>query len=181
MKRSILILFLLFTSVCGSVMMAQSPAYRGFIDTGYSFGIGARSASKWVLSTAHGAEFIPGKLFVGGGVGLGISTESNHEVYNMPVFANARYTFSDLKVAPFIDMKAGYGFLWDKNHPGGNEGGFYFAPTAGISLPVGGDVRVNFGVTYTLQRACYTTKDHGNTHRHTCDDGGFGLLMGVEF
>lgn len=178
---SIFISFILgMISVCN--LQAQDSIYRGYIDTGYSFGAGDRSTPQWLLQTVHGVDFIPEHLFVGGGVGVGIAVESGEEAYSLPIFADARYTIGSHKVRPFVDMRAGYSLIWNSKHPGGNEGGFYFAPSVGVTVPVASGIAINAGLGYTVARAHYKKGDSpSNSQKFDYNAGGVNLMVGVTF
>ena len=183
MKSSNLGMVLLFMAMmmyyCS--LQAQGIEYRGYIDTGYSFGAGDRSKPQWLLQTVHGMDFIPGHLFVGGGVGVGIAVESGEKAYSLPVFADVRYTLGDSKVRPYADIRTGYSFIWDSKHPGGNEGGFYFAPSVGVMVPVSSGVAINAGLCYMLSRAHYSYGHGINRENTDYNAGGMGLMVGVTF
>ena len=180
MKKVLLILGFMLCWVCGS---AQAPAYKGNIETGYSFGVGDHSVAQWLLQTVHGVDFIPDRLFVGGGIGLGISVESDVEAYTFPIFVDARYKFGQKRVRPYADMRAGYSFVWNDHHPGGNEGGFYFAPSVGVAFKVSSALECNVGLGYTVQRAHYEFRSdpHYNPTRINYNAGGLNLTVGLSF
>lgn len=147
----------IIVSLITSISVAQS-SYRGFVNTAYSFGSGEYGFNQWHINTVHGVVLFHNRLFIGGGIGLGISTESDRlKTYSLPVFADVRYTLSNLKVKPYIDMKIGYSELFDEEHDGGgdNSGGLYIFPSAGVSLPVARKTSIHVGVGYTYNRAKY--------------------------
>ena len=101
MKKSFIIIILLFIT---SVSFAQVN-YRGFVDTGYTFGVGEYGFNQWNINTIHGVEVFHSSLFLGGGIGVGISTENDRiKTYSIPVFADVRYTVSGLKFKPYLDI-----------------------------------------------------------------------------
>lgn len=181
-------LFLLIILCITSVSSAQSN-YRGFINSGYSFGVGEYGFDQWNINTVHGVEFLHNSLFIGGGVGFGVSTENHRlKTYSIPVFADVRYTVGNLKVKPYIDMKAGYSELIDEEHDGGgyNSGGFYFSSSIGVSLPVVRKTSVHIGLGYTYNRAIYEFSyipGDGKTgsENKTFNAGGITLSVGVSF
>jgi hypothetical protein len=67
---------LILVSFITTISVAQSR-YRGFVNTGYSFGSGEYGFSQWHINTIHGVDLFHNNLFIGGGIGLGISTESD--------------------------------------------------------------------------------------------------------
>ena len=89
--------------------------YRGFIDAGYSIGVGDYEFGRFEVNTSHGYQINP-YLFLG--VGAGLHFMSSYETKDMnipldvrdsqvdiPVFANIRCNFSKKKVSPFVDPK----------------------------------------------------------------------------
>ncbi len=181
MKHCIIASLLVLVTFFG--LSAQRPAYRGYYDTGFTFGGGGKAIPQWHFRTTQGVDFIDGQLFAGLGAGVGISTNSDeHTAVSVPVYANARYTFGHARLRPFADLKGGYAMLWNKNrNTGHNQGGFYFSPSAGVSLVVGSGCEVNFGVGYTLIRAHYESGMGLNKVSEKYNPGGITLHAGVSF
>ena len=179
---------LILVSFITTISVAQSR-YRGFVNTGYSFGSGEYGFSQWHINTVHGVDLFHNNLFIGGGIGLGISTESDIlKTYSLPVFADVRYTLCNLKVRPYIDMKIGYSELFEEKHDGGGykSGGFYISPSAGISLPVTKNTSTHVGIGYTYNQAKYEfsyipeTGSMGRNNKRF-NAGGLTLSVGVSF
>ncbi|MEY8588389.1 hypothetical protein [Phocaeicola sartorii] len=124
MKRiTILLTVSLFTILCS----AQS--YKGFIEAGKTFFVedtktpyGKYENSELHttdLMTTHGLQF--NQLFVGMGAGVRLGDC----FFGLPIYANARYSFTSKKVSPFADAKVGYAFCDAK--------GFYAYPSVGVN------------------------------------------------
>ncbi len=185
MKKSFILIILLFIT---SVSFAQIN-YRGSVNTGYTFGVGEYGFNQWNINTIHGVEVLHSSLFLGGGIGVGISTESDRlKTYSIPVFADVRYTVSSLKFKPYLDMKIGYSELIDEEHDGGgyNSGGLYLSPSIGVSLPLAGKTFIHIGLGYTYNKAIYEfsyipgTGKNGSENK-TFNAGGLTLSVGVSF
>lgn len=152
--------------------MAAEPEYRGFADFGYSFGTGMYGFPQLMINTTHGLDLVPGQFFVGAGTGVGIAAErQTHTAVSVPVYADARYTFTRPKVKPTVDLKAGYGFVFKES---GYRGGLYFAPTAGVSFGLASRSELHVGLGYVIQNARCNSND-------TFNAGGFLLTAGVSF
>ncbi|MCM1483587.1 MAG: hypothetical protein NC043_04565 [Muribaculaceae bacterium] len=140
---------------------AQSPVhYEGRIETGYQLGTADRhKMDEWIISTTHGVSLFADRLFLGGGIGFGITTnQGNFTYHNIPIYADIRYTLSSLKVQPYVDVKIGTAKLNDGGLIGGGYDGdfkFYIAPTAGIIIPLNRLFSPNAAVGYTYQNAYY--------------------------
>lgn len=179
---------LILVSFITTISVAQSR-YRGFVNTGYSFGSGEYGFSQWHINTVHGVDLFHNNLFIGGGIGLGISTESDIlRTYSLPVFADVRYTLCNLKVRPYIDMKIGYSELFDEEHDGGgdNSGSLYISPSVGVSLPVTKKTSIHVGIGYTYNQAKYEFSyipGTGSMGRNNTrfNAGGLTLSVGVSF
>lgn len=83
------------------------------------------------VSTSHGYSFGNG-LYVGGGIGLYINPVDKGGYstrYQIPVFAEIKYSFLDRTVSPFLDLKAG-GF-YDYTLGGT---GYVIRPSIGVDI-----------------------------------------------
>lgn len=136
MKRKIIAVmaFLLVFLAGNSSVYAQSHrsvmydrGYRADVQVGtiwYDSVIGT-------VSTSHGYSFGNG-LYVGGGIGLYINPVDKGGYstrYQIPVFAEIRYSFLDRTVSPFVDLKAG-GF-YDYTLGGA---GYSVRPSIGVDI-----------------------------------------------
>ncbi len=120
-----------------------SDGYRGFVDLGYSVGVGTYGTGRVEFATSHGYQF-GGHLYAG--VGTGINYYNEADVFSVPVFAHLRCDLTKKAVSPYLDVKLGYS-LFDVQ-------GFYFNPSIGcrFALSRGG---INVGLGYSLQMADY--------------------------
>lgn len=178
MRKIIALLSLLL--MFGSYISAQSPRYKAFVNTGYAFSNGERTFDQWMINTAHGVEICPDHLFIGGGVGFGVSTESSNPTsYSLPVFADVRYSIGEWKVRPFIDIKAGYGFLWNDEY--NLYGGFYFHPNTGICIPLSYRNDLSLGIAYTLHNAYYRKQSNSKRQDINIKAGGVAIMLGISF
>lgn len=112
----LLVSVLLFSFNC-SAQSISSGNYKGYVDAGYSIGIGDYEFGRVEINTSHGYQFNP-YFFLGAGVGLhfmpsyetsgmDIPLDVRDSKVDIPVFANIRSHFSKGKFAPFADLKGG--------------------------------------------------------------------------
>lgn len=106
-------------------------------------------------------DFDEGSFFAGGTLSLGLRATQNifvgagsgcyylmkPDLIYVPVFGNARFYFASSNVSPFIDLKAGYSFVPNRDEI---DGGLFISPTLGYSFN-----HFEIGFTYTMQK----TKD----------------------
>ena len=144
------------------------PHYKGFVDLGYTFGVGlGNGVDRIDLFTSHGVQLFP-QLYVGAGAGLnyvycpGYSEAGNGFV--VPLFANVRTDILDSWITPFIDLKIGYSIV-DAN-------GFFLSPTIGCRIK-----RYNIGVGYVMQRD--TIEDFYD--KYSVNVGGISIKIGINF
>ncbi len=138
--------------------------YRGFIDLGYSVGVGDWGEGRIEFSTSHGYQIIP-YLFVGLGVGVEYYHES--EVWEIPIFVHLRGSLPCHSIVqPFIDWKIGY-TVYDAD-------GFYMCPSVGCRFAVSDMCGLSLSLGYTMQKF-----DYGWFGRKDC--GGFTIKVGFDF
>ncbi len=136
--------------------------YRGFVDLGYSVGVGDYGESRVELTTSHGYQIIP-YLFVGLGVGVQYYHES--ELWEIPIYVHLRGSLPCHAVCqPFIDWKIGY-TVYDAD-------GFYMCPSVGCRFAVSDMCGLSLSLGYTYQSFEYW-------RRHNC--GGFTIKVGLDF
>ncbi len=138
--------------------------------------------------------------------GLGIGVELSKESY-MPVFADFRYFFKDLRPIPFISIQAGYSIplggsyaqtmyaIDDRrmspliypgpgpypnytNDPVTASGGFLINPAVGLQTPLTENLVFNFSLGYARMRHSYDTKDN---YRLDVDYNRLSLKIGLLF
>lgn len=128
--------------------------YRGFVDGGYTIGVGDYKFGRFEINTSHGYQINP-FLFIGGGFGLhfmpkyntdgmDIPLDQRESKVDIPIFANLRANFSKGKITPFIDGKAGTYVT--------NNGGLYLNISAGCRFAVNKKQAVNVSVGYTTEK-----------------------------
>lgn len=173
-------------------MHADRPTYLGIIETGYSVGYDESSLNLWAVNTAHGIKMLNNHIFIGAGIGFGISTDAYHlKTYILPLFANIRYTLPLKNFAPYIDIKTGYAELTEETHDGGGDihGGYYLAPSIGISKNISNRASIYIGVGYSLIQASYRgslAESHGPSYTdesyvNKFNAGGFNMAIGFTF
>lgn len=154
MKKLLISLVVLFIS---QVMMAQNTSegcYRGFVDGGYTIGIGDYEFGRFEINTSHGFQINP-FFYIGGGLGLHfmpeyktkgmeIPLDRRESKVDIPVFANLRANLSKGKITPFIDGKAGTYVT--------NNGGLYLNFSAGCRIAMNEKQAVNVSVGYTTEK-----------------------------
>ena len=154
MKKYLLILTVLLAS---QVLYAQNKAggsYRGFVDGGYTIGIGDYDFGRFEINTSHGYQINP-FFYVGGGLGLhfmpeyktkgmDIPLDQREGKVDIPLFANLRANVSKGKIVPFIDGKAGTYVT--------NNGGLYLNLSAGCRIAINEKQAVNILVGYTTEK-----------------------------
>ncbi len=142
--------------------------YRGFLDAGYTTGVGRNGCSSLEISTTQGFKY--GSWFfmgVGAGVNIVFAGQGDQPDYDfaprswgngynpnyktrdtgvvIPLYSDFRFNIGgEQNTSFFIDMRLGAAFLVGKNYlltPDGvldNSEGFYFRPTLGVRIPVNG-------------------------------------------
>lgn len=150
MKRIAIFFFLIALSWC---VHAQQVGYKGFVEAHYSFGFSEYATNQFVATTSHGVKLLDSRLFLGGGVGFGVSTGIDQiKVFNLPLFADFRYFFTTGKVRPFVASKMGFAYLFDENHDGGSyhDGDFFVLPSIGAAFPLlkCSELTVDLGYAY---------------------------------
>ena len=129
--------------------------YRGFVDLGYTIGVGAVLNSDRVeLTTTHGVQIFP-ELFVGAGAGINFYHSSDGAIA-LPFFVDVRTDILRSNITPFVDLKVGYSF--------GNVCGLFVTPSVGCKVN-----RLDFSLGYVSQRY------------HGFNLGGLSLKFGVHF
>ncbi len=152
--------------------------YSGFVEMGFSGGVGEIHANQFEVLTTHGLQ-VNSNLFVGLGSGLqfqfndvldstkfsGVSGDVSKTGVNIPLYVDFRvcpvYRRMSMPIQPFFDMKVGASFnVTGKRmviHSGciDRNTNFYMSPSVGFRVPVGYKTAVNVGVTYNLTTQRY--------------------------
>ena len=163
--------------------------YKGFIEAGYSAGVGNYRANQLDVLTTHGVAIGDGFVGVGTGVNVlfpkeeGVGTNwsmgdygngyrpqgANYRSENavfIPLYLDLKYNFSGSSVSPFVDLKLGGTFLVNDNAVClgngwiDNRTSVYCSPSVGVRIPIGGSAAFNMAVTYTLISQKYYYYDY---------------------
>jgi len=117
--------------------------YRGFVEVGYTIGVGDHEIDRMAVSTSHGYQFNP-HLFVGGGISYNYF--KHPEAWSLPIFANVRGILLDHKISPYADLKVGYSVSGDIK-------GFYMNPSIGCRFSFSDRFALLSSVGYEMQYA----------------------------
>lgn len=166
-------------------------SYRGFVDAGYSAGIGDYKLGRFEINTSHGYQFNP-YFFLG--VGMGFHFMSAYETNGMeivldkrdnkvdvPIFANVRCNFSKKRISPFVDLKSG-AFVT-------NGGGLYVNASVGCRISLNKKQALSFAVGYASEKLEFETFDSFIDHTSLdytrsatkCTTESISIKLGFEF
>ena len=159
---------------------SSSGCYRGFIDAGYSIGVGDYEFGRFEVNTSHGYQFNP-YFFLGAGAGLHFMSSYETKDMDIPVFANIRCNFSKKKVSPFVDVKGGTYVT--------NNGGLYVNASAGCRFAINEKQAVSLAVGYASEKLEFESFDRftSNTSMNytrsprKLDTEAITLKLGFEF
>lgn len=158
--RKILLLAALFSAVLGANAQNTSRnCYRGYVDAGYSIGVGDYDFGRFEINTSHGYQFNP-HFFLGAGVGLhfmpsyktkgmDIPLDVRESKVDIPVFANLRCNFTEKKVAPFVDLKGG-SYM-------NNNGGLYANVSVGCRIALNEKQAISLSAGYATEKLEFET------------------------
>lgn len=160
MKRFLMMIVVVCTML--SVANAQNVSgncYRGFVDTGYTFGLGDYKFGRIEVNTSHGFQINP-YVFVGAGAGfhfmssyetpnMDIPLDKRDSKVDVPIFANIRANLSKGKITPFADLKGGM-FVT-------NSGGLYVSGSVGCRIATNTKQAVNISVGFSLEKLEFQT------------------------
>ena len=190
-KRILSLAALLSIVLVANAQNTLKNCYRGFVDAGYSIGIGDYEFGRFELNTTHGYQVNPYFFF---GAGLGLHFMSEYETAGMdialdyreskvdiPVFANVRCNFSKGKVSPYIDVKGGT-FVT-------NNGGLYASVSAGCRISINDKQAIKVSVGYTSEKLEFETFDRFTSNSsmdytregRKCATESITLKLGFEF
>ena len=150
----------------------SQQGYKGFLDFGYTVGVGDFEEDRIEFSTSHGYQFNP-HFYAGIGVGLSYFTDA--EVLGVPIFAHIRANLLDKAISPYVDFRIGYS-------PTEDVKGFYMAPSIGCKIN-----SFNISLGYVMQKAPvyyygYSGGYYGYYYEESSENlGGFNFKVGFEF
>ncbi|MBR3655823.1 MAG: hypothetical protein IKN58_01425 [Prevotella sp.] len=145
--------------------------YCGFIDLGYTFGVGSYKEGRIEFTTSHGVRPIE-YIFIG--LGAGVSYWFDSEVVAIPIFFNFRTDIpTGVFASPFIDVKFGYSPYDVKGLYGNYSVGCRFATSRRTAL--------SLSVGYNMQQGdvIYSSYRRYDTKKKIL--GGIALKLGLEF
>ncbi len=163
----------------------DTSRFRGFIDLGYSLGVGEPRNNYWLVETSFGYAFTP-KAYVGAGVAIhdfkpvdksyplfwdqsgsnaGKRNDPAWRYPFIPFYLEGRYSLmNESKNTPFVSLKVGGTFI--------NHKGFFTSPSIGYHFATNEFFSFNIGVAYELQTAKYKQWCQGDTPGAIKDDTG---------
>lgn len=181
----------------------DTAKFRGFIDLGYSLGVGSPRNDFWLIETSFGYAITP-RAYIGAGIGLHsfkpvlesypqrtdkAEPEANDPSWRypfIPLYAEGRYSFkNESQNTPWVSLKVGATFI--------NHKGFYTSPSLGYHFKSNQYFSFNVGVGYALHTAHYKLWCLGSEPGAISDKSGssyldksalfhnFFLKAGVEF
>lgn len=170
----------------------DTSKFRGFIDLGYSLGVGEPRNDYWLIETSFGYQFTP-HYYLGAGIGMHnfdaiVSTYPlrydlpepvNNDPYwrspFIPLYVDGRYNlYSENRHTPWVDLKIGANVI--------NHAGFFLSPSLGMHFATGQYFTINVGVGYALHTAHYKLWCLGDTPGAISDNkGGSYLNKGQAF
>ena len=142
----------------------NKAGYKGFLDLGYTFGIGDWGEDRLSFSTSHGYQINP---YIFTGIGVGVNYYFDSELFAIPIFAHIRANFLDREISPYIDFKIGYS-------PNLDFEGLYMSPSIGCKIG-----SFNLGVGYVMQKV--KIEDDYYEISETINCGGISVKLGFEF
>lgn len=137
----------------------KRTGYKGFVDLGYTLGVGDWGMDRLEVSTSHGYLFSP---YFYAGVGIGVHYYFDSEECTLPIFAHVRSNLLNNRNSPYIDFRIGY-------TPTETAQGLYMAPSVGYKI---GSFNVSLG--YVMQKVSIYDDWSENC-------GGFSIKVGFEF
>lgn len=162
MRKMILMVAAFVVCICStSAQNVSRNCYRGFVDAGYSVGIGDYDFGRFEINTTHGYQFNP-YFFLGAGTGfhfmssyktgnMDIPLDIRESTVDIPLFANVRCNFTKKKVAPFVDLKGGTYVT--------NNGGLYVNVSAGCRFAINKRQAINVSIGYATEKLEFETFD----------------------
>lgn len=161
--------------------------FRGFVDLGYSLGLGAPRNDYWMVETSFGYQIKP-HLYLGAGIGL---HKFNAVINSYPMrtdYKDPQPNDPDLNKFPFVPLYAdvrynlrseNFNTPWAALKLGGsifNHGGVYVSPSLGFHFASSQFFSFNVGVGYALHTAHYKLWCTGDTPGAIPDKSGRSYL-----
>lgn len=164
----------------------DTSKFRGFIDVGYSLGLGTTRNDYWLIETSFGYQFNT-HWYLGGGIGLH-NFKARVETYPLrndlavpeyndpswdfpfvPVYAEGRYNWrSETHGTPWASLKLGANTF--------NHSGFFASPSLGYHFGTSQYFSFNIGIGYALHTAHYKLWCTGDTPGAIPDNSGHSYL-----
>ncbi len=157
----------------------SKAGYKGFIEGGYTIGVGDYGEDRFAFTTTHGFQFNP-YFFLG--VGAGMNYISDDKLLGIPIFADIRTNLLNRRVSPILEAKIGYSVL--------DIEGLYISPSIGCRIAVGKNIAIFVSIGYEMQRAEFVISNYEylgggyyshNNYRATENCGGSTFRVGFEF
>ena len=141
-------------TVSTGIMYARK--YRADIELSWS------DLNTWGITSSHGFSFGNG-MYVGGGAGFTaeILSGSSKPTYLVPVFADIKYSFINMKATPFVSLKAG-GYA-DVTNTGIRT---FANPAVGVDIS-----RFSIKVGYEYRLGCWRFGEGISSHHLKCGLG----------
>lgn len=165
----------------------DTSKFRGFVDLGYSMGLGEPRCDYWLIETSFGYQFTT-NLYLGAGLGL---HKFNAKINTFPLrndYAEPRPNDPDLDKFPFVPVYAdvrynlrseNFNTPWASLKVGGsifNHGGVFASPSVGFHFASSQFFSFNVGVGYALHTAHYKLWCTGETPGAIPDKAGHSYL-----
>lgn len=147
--------------------------YRGFVDLGYTIGLGDFGIGRIEATTSHGYQFNP-HFFFGAGSGIHYYCTDGAEDIVVPLFLDFRGNFTKGAIVPFGGIKAGYSFVATESF---EDFGAYLAPAIGVKFMMSKRAAFNLSLGYTFQFA----EVYDYYYTSTENTGGLSFKAGFEF
>lgn len=169
---------LVLALLAGSLGLAHAQkGYKGFVEGGFTAGLGNWNLHRLEVLTSHGYEFSP-YFFAGAGTGLQYYTLP--ESFLLPLYADFRSTLlPGRKVSPTIGLKLGYSFnVSDEVTPMG----LFASPAVGVRCAVRSRNAVRFELGYAVQQGeAFISVPWAGLFVKPINMNGLAIRIGYEF
>ncbi|MBR6715361.1 MAG: hypothetical protein IKI83_02830 [Prevotella sp.] len=163
-------------NVSSSTFDGNGPerGYKGFIEGGYTVGVGDYKSGRAELITTHGYQF---NNYIFAGVGAGAKYYTDDELWAFPIYADVRANILNHSISPFVDLKIGYA--------AGDVDGFLLIPSIGCRYGFNNNTAITASIGYEIQKAklyasyYYGGRVYESSSRETI--GGLAFKIGFEF